>query len=144
MLHVEVITPEKIVHHTQGDEVILPTPTGQLGIRSNHLPLITPLATGEIIIKRDSGQREFYAVAGGFVEVLPDMVRVMADSADRADDLDEIAVHQAIERARKAKEEAEDDVKLADATALIELNLARLKAVQRKKAHSSRSSLELN
>jgi F-type H+-transporting ATPase subunit epsilon len=135
MLKVEIITPERIVHQTEGEGVIVPTIEGQIGVRSGHLPLIAILQTGEIIVKKPHGRNEFYAVAGGFVEVLPNMIRVMADSADRADELDEMAVHQAIERARKAKEEAEDDVKMADATALLELNIARQKAIQRKKAH---------
>ena len=138
MISVEVVTPERVVHTTQGAEVLLPTINGTLGIRSGHLPLIAPLKAGQVVVKQENGEEEVYAVAGGFVEVLPNAVRIMADSAERAEELDELVVKDAIDRAERAKLEATEKHEFADAAAGLEANLARLKAVQRKKARNHR------
>lgn len=143
MLKIEIVTPERLVRTAEGDEVLLPTVEGQIGIRTGHIPLIVPLQAGEIIVKQDSGNREFFAVAGGFVEVIDNTVRILADSAEHSDELDELIVMEAVERARKLKEEATESVQFADASAQLEANLARLKVVGRKKAHGrSRMDLE--
>lgn len=137
MLKVEIITPEKIVHQTQGDEVILPTLDGFIGVRKGHLPLISPLKAGEITVKTNRGHKEFFAISGGFVEVLPHSVTVLADSADRAEDIDEKAVKEAMELAADLKKKAPSDVQFTEATALLEMNLAKMRAVKKRKAHGS-------
>lgn len=133
MLEIEVITPERIVHRTQGKEVVIPTVDGFIGVRPGHLPLIAPLKTGQVVVKSENNQEEYLIVQGGFVEVLPDKIRIMADSAEREEERDEFAVQEAIKAAQKLKNEAEDKRQFAAATALIEFNLARLKLTQRKK-----------
>lgn len=137
MIKVEVITPEKITHLTEGVEIIIPTTEGIIGVRKGHIPLITPLSTGEIIIKKENGESEFLAVSGGYIEVLPDSIKIMADNADLADVLNEEAVLAAIEEAQKIKARDVDAIEMARAASLIELNLARLKSIQRKKRHRS-------
>lgn len=135
MIKVEIITPEKVTHLTEGVEIIIPTSEGIIGVCKGHIPLITPLATGEIIIKKENAESEYLAVSGGYVEVLPNSVRIMADTADLADALNEEVVTRAIEEAQKVKAENIDAVEVARAAALIELNLARLKSIKRKKRH---------
>ena len=143
MLKVEIVTPERLVRTAEGDEVTLPTIEGQIGILKGHIPLIVPLTAGEIVVKRKDGSRDYFAVAGGFVEVLSDTVRIMADSAEHSDELDELIVKDAVERAECLKSEATETIQFADAAAQLETNLARLKVIQRKKAHSkSRIDLE--
>lgn len=143
MLKIEIVTPERLVRTAEGDEVLLPTVEGQIGIRTGHIPLIVPLKAGEIIVNRDDGSRDFFAVASGFVEVIENTVRIMADSAEHSDELDELIVKEAVERAERLKEEATETVQFADAAAQLEANLARLKVVQRKKAHG-KSRMDLD
>ncbi len=132
MLKVEIVTPERIVHTTSGEEVLLPTIEGTLGIRKGHMPLITLLSAGEIVVKRD-GREDLYAVQGGFVEILGNVVRVLADSAEREDELDEQRIRQAIERAQVARAGKGEQVEGDAAIAALEANLARLKVFQRRK-----------
>ena len=135
MIKVEIVTPERLVHTVSGTEVLLPTTTGQIGVRRGHIPLITPLKAGQIIVKQEAGAEELYAVAGGFAEVTGTVVRVLADSAERADELNETAVQAAIERARQLKAESSDEIALEDAAAQIAANIARLSVIKRRKNH---------
>jgi len=134
MITVEIITPEKLLHTTKGVEVLLPTITGELGIRTNHIPLIAILKAGAIVVKQKDGGEEVFAVAGGFVEITNNTIHVLADTAERAEDLHEERIKEAIERAKEMKEEHPQS-RQAFAVALPEANIARLKAIQRKKAH---------
>lgn len=134
MITVEVISPERLVHTVKGVEVLLPTVEGQIGIRRGHLPLITVLKAGEVVVKHTDGSEALYAVGGGFAEIIKDHVRILADSAERADELIEHQIHEAIERAKRAQEENAEAHLYADVTAQLEANLARLKVIQRKKA----------
>jgi F-type H+-transporting ATPase subunit epsilon len=136
-MKIEVITPEKVAKTTEGVEVIIPTTNGVIGVRRGHLPLVAPLKIGEVVIKHQNGELEHLAVARGFVEVLPESVNILTDSADLANELDQEKIEKAILEAKKAKEEAKDKSQFAAATSLIELNLARLKVSKRKKAYGS-------
>ena len=136
MLSVEIITPQRLVQKSKGDLLIVPTTTGVLGIRSGHLPLVASLKAGEIEIRSDDQEEsEFLVVSGGFLEIINDHVRILADSAERADELDEIAIKEAIERARRLKEDTKDRHQLGEATVLIEMNLARLKVAQKRRKY---------
>ena len=96
----EIVTPEKKVVQTKAaEEVQIPGKNGYLGILPGHAPLITELAVGEIKFREHSGE-ERLAVAWGFAEVLPDKVTILAETAERPWEID-------VERARKAKQRAE-------------------------------------
>ena len=95
----EIVTPEKKVLDTAAEEVQIPGKNGYLGILPGHAPLITELAVGEIKFHA-GGKEQRLAVAWGFAEVLPDKVTVLAESAERPSEID-------VDRARKAKERAE-------------------------------------
>ncbi len=131
MIRVEVITPERIVYEGEGQLVIIPTTNGILGVGAGHIPLLAPLKAGEVIIRKPKGD-EFMAVAGGFVEISGTLIRILADSAEHAEEINEAAVKQAIAEAERAKENAKNDVQFTQASALIEHNLARLKVAQRR------------
>ncbi|HEX3821427.1 MAG TPA: F0F1 ATP synthase subunit epsilon [Candidatus Sulfotelmatobacter sp.] len=96
----EIVTPEKKVVDTAAEEVQIPGKNGYLGILPGHAPLITELAVGEIKY-RERGAEQKLAVAWGFAEVLPEKVTILAESAERPNEID-------IDRARKAKERAEE------------------------------------
>lgn len=96
----DIVTQERIVFSGQVDAVNLPGSEGRMGILPNHSPLLTTLDYGEIVV-RTAGVEEYFAIGGGFLEVQPDKVTVLADSAERADEID-------LERAEAAMARAEE------------------------------------
>jgi F-type H+-transporting ATPase subunit epsilon len=102
----EIVTPEKLVVRDVAEEMQIPGKNGYLGILPGHAPLITELAVGEISY-RSQGYTHRLAVAWGFAEVLPNKVTVLAETAERADQID-------IRRAEEAKQRAEQRLKSAD------------------------------
>ena len=99
----EIVTPEKMVVRDQAEEMHIPGKNGYLGILPGHAPLITELAVGEITY-RNSGGIHHLSVAWGFAEVLPDKVTILAECAERAEDID-------VKRAQEAKQRAEERLK---------------------------------
>lgn len=99
----EIVTPDKLVVNEVAEEAQIPGKSGYLGILPGHAPLITELGVGEISYRTPGGTR-YLAVAWGFAEVLPEKVTILAESAERAADIDK-------ERARKAQQRAEDRLK---------------------------------
>jgi F-type H+-transporting ATPase subunit epsilon len=102
----EIVTPEKKVVDTAAEEVQIPGKNGYLGVLPGHAPLITELAVGEIIYCENKSEFRL-AVAWGFAEVLPDKVTILAESAERPSEIN-------VERARKAKERAEQRLTSGD------------------------------
>lgn len=100
MIHLTVVTPERKLVDRQVEEVILPGSEGYLGVLPGHAPLLTALKVGQISYRQE-GHVHLLAVAWGFAEILPDKVSVLADIAERAEDID-------AERARKARDRAEE------------------------------------
>jgi F-type H+-transporting ATPase subunit epsilon len=101
MLKLEIVTPEKKVVETDADSVTVPTASGEAGILPNHAPLISALKPG-ILEFTNRGASERIAIAGGFVEVNHDKVTVLADSAEKADEIDATAARADLEAAQKA------------------------------------------
>ena len=95
----EIVTAERTVFSGEVDYVNLPGHEGVMGILPNHSPLLTVLNYGEVYVRKD-GETQYFAVGGGFAEVQPDKVIILADSADRADEID-------LEKAESARAEAE-------------------------------------
>ena len=112
VFQLEIVTPEKRVVDTAAAEAQIPGKNGYLGVLPGHAPLITELAVGEITFRSDSGEQRL-AVASGFAEVLPDKVTVLAETAERAEEIN-------VERARKAKERAEQALASADTEVNVE------------------------
>ncbi|HSB76219.1 MAG TPA: F0F1 ATP synthase subunit epsilon [Terriglobales bacterium] len=98
-IQLEIVTPERLVVQDTAAEVQIPGKNGYLGILPGHAPLITELSVGEISY-RINGFSHYLAVAWGFAEVLPTKVTILAETAERAEEID-------VERARRAKEQAE-------------------------------------
>lgn len=114
----EIVTPEKKVVDTAATEAQIPGKNGYLGVLPGHAPLITELAVGEISY-RDGGQEQRLAVAWGFAEVLPEKVTILAETAERPNEID-------VERARKAKERAEQRLTSGDTNVDVERSLSAL------------------
>jgi F-type H+-transporting ATPase subunit epsilon len=102
----EIVTPEKLVVKEAAEEAQIPGLSGYLGILPGHAPLITELAVG-VISYRASGETHNLAVAWGFAEVLPDKVTILAEAAERPQEIN-------VERAEKSKERAEQRLKSND------------------------------
>ena len=98
-IHCEIVTQERTVFSGDVDSVNLPGTEGRLGVLPRHSATLTTLAYGEVMVRID-GDESFYAIGGGFAEIRPDKVTVLADSAEQADDID-------LDRAEKARERAE-------------------------------------
>jgi F-type H+-transporting ATPase subunit epsilon len=105
-LQLEIVTPERLVEKDTVSEVQIPGKDGYFGVLPGHAPLITELGVGEIRYRGD-GMEYRLAVAWGFAEVLPNKVTILAETAERANEID-------LERARKAKQAAEERLHAAD------------------------------
>lgn len=144
MIKFELISPEAIVFSEEIYEAILPSTEGQIAVFPGHIPLITLLRTGIISLRRAKGdpdsKLEHIATTGGFVEISDNSIKVMADSAERADDLDDMKIKEAKEAALRAKAEAKDDVAYTDAIARLEFELAREKVRNLKRSHGQRTT----
>lgn len=101
-LHIQVVTPDGLVFDGDAGFLVARTPEGELGIMSNHLPLIVPLAIDSLVIKEERGGKIITTIAvnGGIMEVRDNQVSILADSAEQAGDID-------LDRAMRAKERAE-------------------------------------
>ena len=108
----EIVTPEKMVVRDVAEEMQIPGKDGYLGILPGHAPLITELAVGEITYRKDNSTHHL-AVAWGFAEVLPDKVTILAETAERADEIDTRRAQEAKQRAEStlSKSNTEEDFK---------------------------------
>ena len=86
-LHLEIVTPERLAYEDDVDMVLVPGAEGELGILPHHTPLVSLLGVGELKIRK-GGEEESFAIAGGFLQVRPDKVVVMAETADLASEID--------------------------------------------------------
>ncbi len=99
-LHLEVVTAERVVYSDDVDMVVAPGMEGALGILPRHAPLMSVLTIGELRIKKGTEETPL-AIGGGFLEVLNDRVTVLADSAERADEIDEARAEEAQQKAQR-------------------------------------------
>ena len=132
-IRTDIVTAERLVFSEDADIVIVPGIEGEMGILPHHAPLMTMIKPGEVLVRK--GTEEYYlAVSGGFLEVTPDHVTILADAAERADEID-------IARAEAAKKRAEDrilhrtaeEVNVANAEAALRRALARLKVAEKRR-----------
>lgn len=101
----EIVTPERLLVSTAAEEIEIPGKTGYLGVLPGHAPLITELAVGEIAYRAE-GRVKRVAVAWGFAEVLPNKVTILAETAEKAEEID-------VSRAQAAKQKAEEQLRKA-------------------------------
>ncbi|NPA31174.1 MAG: F0F1 ATP synthase subunit epsilon [Chloroflexi bacterium] len=130
-LKVEVVSQDRLVWSGEADMVVLPGALGEMGILPDHAPLLTTLKPGFMHVKRGD-QEEVFTIVGGFAEVQPDKVIVLADAAEHVDEIDEARAQAAKERAERllAEGPADQEAYLAALAALRRANL-RLEAVRR-------------
>ncbi len=131
-IHVDVVSAEESIFSGEAKLVALPGESGELGILPKHTPLITRIKPGAVRIERaDNGEEEFVFVAGGVLEVQPDCVTVLADTAIRGKDLDEAKAAEAKRRAEESLKNAKSELDIAAAQSEIAEMVAQLAAVRR-------------
>ncbi len=131
--HLEIITPERIVFSQDVNQITLPTLSGEITILPNHLPLISSLNAGELKIV-SNGQEIFLAISSGLIQVNPNSVKILADTAERAEEIDEARAEAARLRAQTLlKEKRAEAVDYTALSAKIDKELARLKVVRRRR-----------
>jgi F-type H+-transporting ATPase subunit epsilon len=131
-LQVELVTAEGRILSEEADFVLAPGIDGDLGVLPQHIPLLTPLRTGEVMV-RNGDKEHILFVAGGFLEVLPDKVSILADAAERAEDIDEA---RAEESRKKAQELLSQDIGNYEASLALERATLRLRVADvRRRRH---------
>jgi F-type H+-transporting ATPase subunit epsilon len=131
-LRLEIVTPERMAYADDVDMVIVPGRNGQLGILPHHTPLISSLGVGELRIKRQ-GTEQSLLISGGFVEVRPDKVVVMADLAEHSEEIDEQRAVEARKRAERELERVSEPADLARVRAALQTALMRERIATRRR-----------
>lgn len=129
-----VATAEREVYRGEADKLVAPGILGELGILPRHAPLLSALKIGELRITNGENVDEVF-ISGGYMEVQPDVVTVLADTAERATDMDEAAALAAQRKAREELASKKDDVDLAMAEAELAILAQRLAWLQKKNKH---------
>lgn len=127
----DIVSAEAEIFHGEATLVIATGEQGELGIAPRHAPLITRLKPGHVEVILENGERQSFYVSGGILEVQPQVVTVLADTAARADDLDEAAAQTAKEEAEKALADRTDALEVAEAQAKLAEAVAQLQALER-------------
>ena len=130
-MHVDVVSAEESVFSGEAVFVALPGELGELGILPRHTPLITRIKAGSVRIEMADGSEEFVFVAGGILEVQPDRVTVLSDTAVRGKDLDDEKANEARLAAQEALKNAKDDLDIAKAQVELALMVAQIAALRR-------------
>ena len=130
-IHVDIVSAEGQIFSGEASMVFVPGSQGELGIAPRHAPLLTTLKAGEVRVQSEGHDEQSFYVGGGSLEIQPNLVTVLADTAARARDLDEAAALAAKQRAEDAVRERTDKVDIAEAQAELLRAMAQLRAIER-------------
>lgn len=127
----DIVSAESEIFSGEASLVVVTGEEGELGIAPRHAPLLTRIKPGQVRVNLPDGGEEFYYVSGGMLEVQPHVVTVLADTAARAEDLDEAAAVKAKEEARRALTDRTAHMEMAEAQAQLAEAVAQLAALER-------------
>ena len=131
-IHLTVVTPDATVYSDDADMVTLPGVMGQMGILRDHIPLMTEMVPGEIIVRKN-GNESYLAVGAGVIEVQPDQISILTDLAVAAENIDEAKAEEARQRAATRLREKLSAEEVAAVNASLVRALAQLKVKRRQK-----------
>jgi F-type H+-transporting ATPase subunit epsilon len=131
-MHLEIVTAERVVLSDEVDQVNVNTKDGRVGILPRHAPLLTVLDVGEMDIIKD-GARTPYALSGGFMEVHANRVTILADTVERADEIDEARAERARQQAEERLQHEKDEQQMLLAEAELRRAIVRLRVAQLQK-----------
>jgi len=135
-MKLEIITAERVVYSDDVDVLVAPGMEGELGILPHHAPLMTALMPGEIMVRKD-GDETYLAVSGGFLEMMDNKVTILADTAERSEEIDEARVQEAIKRAEERMATRPEDMDLERTVASLRRSQVRLKVAQHRRSRPS-------
>ena len=130
VIKVSIVSSNEEIFSGEATMVFATGSLGELGIAPGHTPLLTGLAAGPVRVQNNSDEETFFC-SGGFIEVQPDIVTILSDTAERADSLDEAAAIKAKEQAEKDLSDKDDNIDYAKAAAQLAEAAARLKTIQK-------------
>ena len=130
-IRIDVVSAEESIFSGDAKFVALPGESGELGILPGHIPLITRIRPGAVRIEKADGGEEFVFVAGGILEVQPNHITVLSDTAIRGKDLDEAKAMDARKEAEEAVKNAKSDLDLAKATSELAVMAAQIAALRK-------------
>lgn len=125
---VEVVTPERVLYQDEVQFLVAPGAEGELGVMRNHAPLVAALSIGVLRYRDNTGQPKRMAVSGGFMEVIDNVARILAETAEHGEDVDVMRAKAARERAEKRLQARDENLNLARAEMALKRAIARLKA----------------
>ena len=128
---VEIVSAEAEIYSGTAKMFFAPAVMGEVGVMPRHTPLLTKIRPGEVRVINEDDEEEFFFVSGGMLEILPSGVTVLADTAQRARDLDEAAALEAKERAEKALADRKDDIDYASAEAQLAEAVAQIETIRK-------------
>jgi len=128
----DIVTAERLVYSEEVDLVVAPGVEGELGILPHHTPLMTTLQAGEMMVRRGNEEISL-AISGGFLEIQPDRIIVLADSAERDDEIDLQRAEEARRRAKERLDSRTSNVDVLRAEAALHRSMARIKVAQKKR-----------
>ena len=134
-IRLDIVTAERVVYSEEVEAIIAPGVEGQLGILPHHAPLMTTLQVGELLVRK-GGEEFCLAISGGFLEVRPDRVIVLADTAERAEEIDLARAEEAKRRAQERISRHTSEVDMARDEAAIHRSLMRLKVAEKRRRRS--------
>ena len=127
----DIVSAERAIYQGEATLVVATGELGELGIAPQHAPLITRLKPGKVVVTTAAGEQLDFAISGGILEVQPQVVTVLADTAIRAQDIDEAAVRQAKEQAERVLANRDDAMEVSEAEAKLAEVTAQLQALER-------------
>jgi len=129
-MHCDIVSAEEEIFSGRIQSLILTGTLGELGVMPGHAPLLTAIRPGPVRLRLDTGEEQIFFASGGFLEIQPSVVTVLADTAVRAEDIDEAAAAEAQEAARRALEDRAADIEFSLAAAQLAEAMARQRTVE--------------
>ena len=130
-MHLDIVSAEEKIFSGNVKNIIASAMMGEVGIYPKHTPMITPLKPGEVKIITEEDEEKLFFISGGVIEVQPDIVTVLADTAIRGEDLDEAKAEESKKRAEEALADKSDNIDAAKALAELAQAAAQLKVIQK-------------
>ena len=127
----DIVSAEQEIFHGEAEMIVATGEMGELGIAPRHAPLITRLKPGKVVVTQPGGETLDFAISGGILEVQPQLVTILADTAMRAQDIDEAAVRAAKEEAERALANKDPKMSAEEAQAQLGMSIAQLSALER-------------
>ena len=134
----DIVSAQEEIFSGEATMIFATGAVGELGISPRHAPLITQLKPGPVRVQRPDGEESFFFVGGGILEVMPHVVTVLADTAVRADDLDQAAAERARDEAERALADRSGEVEIAEAQARLAEAAAQLRALEQLRRQTKR------